>query len=133
MTVHFPIALVMVGFLADVLSLFIKKEKWLIKAGYYLMILGTIAAIVAYLTGAIFTKELTGTLNDIKERHELFSTITLWILVIGCSFRIFLVYKKLDQSPLKWVPFIFYIIAVVSIGITGFLGGVLVYNNMIKI
>jgi uncharacterized membrane protein len=133
MTVHFPIALVMVGFLADVLSIFFKKEKWLIKVGFYLMILGTIAVIVAYLTGAIFTKELTGAAHDLKERHEFFAGLAMWILLIGCAFRIFLVYKKLDESPLKWVPFFFYIIAVICVGITGYLGGAIVYDNLLKI
>ncbi len=38
MIVHFPIALILAGFLADTLSLFIKKEPCLSKVGFYLML-----------------------------------------------------------------------------------------------
>ena len=39
MIVHFPIALIIVGFFAEVVSLFFKSEKCLSKTGFYLMIL----------------------------------------------------------------------------------------------
>jgi uncharacterized membrane protein len=50
MIVHFPIALLIVGFLFDILSLFIKKEFYS-NAGFYLLILGTLGIIAAYFTG----------------------------------------------------------------------------------
>lgn len=55
MIVHFPVALIIVGFTAEVVSLFFKSEKCLSKTGFYLMILGTLAAIAAWLTGQLFT------------------------------------------------------------------------------
>jgi uncharacterized membrane protein len=59
MLVHFPIALITVGFLADVVFLFYKKEICLSKTGFYLMIVGTLAAAAAYLSGQLFTNEPT--------------------------------------------------------------------------
>jgi hypothetical protein len=44
MIVHFPVALILVGFLADVVFLFLKKELCLSKMGLYLMVLGTLKA-----------------------------------------------------------------------------------------
>ena len=51
MIVHFPIALITVGFLADVFSLFFKNEKCLSKTGFYLMVMGALSAIAAWSTG----------------------------------------------------------------------------------
>lgn len=133
MTVHFPIALILVGFIVDIIGLMNRKESWLIKAGFYLMLLGTIFAIAAYITGAFFTPELTGPKGVMEERHELFAKITLAILLIGTGFRIFIVIKKLDQTSLKYIVFIFYALSAVLIGITGFLGGSLVYDYMIRV
>jgi uncharacterized membrane protein len=47
MIVHFPIALITIGFTADVVSLFIRNEKCLSKTGFYLMVTGALAAIAA--------------------------------------------------------------------------------------
>ena len=51
--VHFPVALIIVGFFAEVASLFFKKEKCLSKTGFYLMMLGTLGAIAAWSSGTI--------------------------------------------------------------------------------
>jgi uncharacterized membrane protein len=48
MVVHFPIALIAAGFLAEVVSIFFRSEKCLSKTGFYLLVLGALAAIVAW-------------------------------------------------------------------------------------
>ena len=50
MIVHFPIALLIVGFLADAVGLIFKKD-FFTKAGFYLLILGTLGVVAAYLSG----------------------------------------------------------------------------------
>ncbi len=40
MLVHFPIALIVLGFIADFASLIFKKEACLSKTGFYLLIAG---------------------------------------------------------------------------------------------
>lgn len=131
MTVHFPIAIVLIGFLVDIASIIFKKEKWLSKAGFYLMIIGTLSAIAAFLTGEFLTKEFSGAASELKERHELFAKIAMWILIVGSALRVFLVYRKMDESPLKWLVFLLYAIAAISVGIAGYLGGSLVYDYMV--
>ena len=69
--VHFPIALIIVGFFADVVFLFFKSEKCLSKTGFYLMVLGALAAIAAWTTGQLFTDEPSqGEIAKVFERHE---------------------------------------------------------------
>jgi uncharacterized membrane protein len=54
--VHFPIAIITIGFIAEVASLFFKEEKCLSKTAFYLMVVGTLCAIVAWGTGQLFTQ-----------------------------------------------------------------------------
>jgi len=129
--VHFPIALVIIGFLAEIAFLFFKKETSLSKMGYYLLIVGTLAAIVAWLTGNFFTTEMDGAAGKIRESHELFATITLGILLVTSVLRTTLLILKSKNSGLKIIAFVLYGLAAISVSITGYLGGSLVYNYML--
>ena len=131
MLVHFPIALIVVGFLADFISLIFKKEQCLSKAGLYLMILGTLGAIAAVLTGEFFTKELAGEAENVQETHELFASITMYTMIVAILIRFFLIYTKREVSNLKWFVFALYGIGTISVSITGFYGGTLVYKFLI--
>jgi uncharacterized membrane protein len=69
--VHFPIALITVGFIAEVASLFFRREKCLSKTGFYLMVLGSLTAIAAWSSGHLFTEEPTGAeILKVFLRHE---------------------------------------------------------------
>jgi uncharacterized membrane protein len=132
--VHFPVALIITGFFLDVVSLFFsKKEPCLSKAGFYLMILGTLAAVAGYLTGVFFTSEMSGAAGELKERHELFAIVTMIVMIIASIFRIILVLLKKENSGLKWLVFVLFFIATASVGYTGFLGGSLVFDFMVGI
>lgn len=133
MLVHFPIALVIFGFLAEIAFLFFKNEISLGKMGYYLLILGTLAAILGWLTGSLFTSDLDGAAGKIKETHELFATITLGLLLVTSIMRSAMLILKSENSNLKIVSFIFYGLATASVSITAFLGGSLVYDYMLGI
>ena len=133
MLVHFPIALVIFGFLAEIAFLFFKKEISLGKMGYYLLILGTLAAIVTWLTGSLFTTDMEGAAGKIEETHALFATITLVLLLIASAMRLTMQIKMVENKALKIIAFIFYGLAFTTISITGFLGGTLVYDYMLGI
>jgi uncharacterized membrane protein len=127
--VHFPIATIIVGFLADIVSLFFKDEKCLSKTGFYLMLTGTIAAIAAWSSGHLFTDPPTdGEFVKVFTRHETGATITMILMIIGSFFRTWLVIKKREESPLKWIAFSIYLLAVVTITYTGYMGGTMVYG-----
>ena len=133
MLVHFPIALIMIGFIAELLSLFFKKEACLSFAGFWLLITGTLAAAAAYLAGSFFTGEMTGTAGTVKEIHELFASITLWTMVVNAIFRIWLRLSGREGGGLKWLGFIIYAASAIAVCITGFYGGTLVFNYMMPL
>lgn len=134
MLVHFPIALVSIGFLLEIFYLLRKKEVCLTKAGFYLLILGTLAAVVTWLSGMLFTSEMEGAAGQIRETHELFANITLALLLIAASLRVYLsVKKKEDNKAMKNIALLLYALATVSVFATGFFGGTLVYNYMMPL
>lgn len=130
--VHFPVALITVGFFFEVVSLFFKSEKCLSKTGFYLMVLGTLAAVAAWSSGQLFTIEPTeGSIAGVFKKHETGALITMILMIIGSAFRIWLVVKKKEETQLKWVAFTFYFLGFVAVTFTGFMGGTMVYDYMI--
>lgn len=133
MVVHFPIALIMVGFLADLASLIFTKEKCLSRMGFYLEILGLLAALVAFGTGYFLTGEMEGEAGIVRDRHELFATMTLIAIIVASLFRIVIIYQDKEETKLKYLAMALYLFAFVFVGITGYIGGSLVMNYMIGI
>lgn len=134
MIVHFPIALITIGFLADVLSLYFREEKWLSKSAFYLMVIGAFSALAAWSTGQLFTTEpAQGAIVEVFEKHETGALVTMIIMLIGSVFRIWLVVNKKEESGLKWVAFSLYFIGFCAVTFTGYMGGTMVYNYMMAI
>ena len=133
MLVHFPIALVMFGFIIELASLIIKKELCLPKLSLYLLVTGTLATVAAWLSGELFTSEMSGAAGSVKESHELFAFITMCLLIVTSVIRLMLASGKKENSTLKWISFILYGIAAITVSITGFFGGTLVYNYMMPL
>jgi uncharacterized membrane protein len=130
--VHFPIALITAGFIAEVASLFFKSEKCLSRTGFYLMVLGSIAAIAAWSTGHLFTEEPTqGEILKVFIRHKTGALVTMILIISGTIFRIWLMVKKKEETRLKWIAFGFYLLAFFAVTFTGFMGGIMVYNFML--
>lgn len=134
MIVHFPVALITVGFLAEVVSLFFKDEKCLSKTGFYLMLLGTLGAIAAWSTGHLFTTEpAQGAIVNIFEKHETGALITMIVMIIGSGFRVWLLLRKMEDTEFKWIAFVFYLLGFASVTYTGLMGGNMVYNFMMAL
>ena len=134
MIVHFPIALITAGFLADVIFLFFKSEKCLSKTGFYLMVIGALAAVAAWSTGQLFTSEpVDGEIVKIFERHETGALVTMIVMLIGAIIRVYLVVKKKEETQLKWLVFTIYLIGFVAVTFTGFMGGTMVYDFMMSL
>ncbi len=127
--IHFPIALIIIGFLADVVSLFFKDEKCLSKTGFYLMLLGALAAIAAWSSGHLFTEHPTeGEFVSVFVRHRTWATITMILMILGAGLRTWLVIKKKEETRLKWFVFGFFLLAIITITYTGYMGGTMVYG-----
>ena len=95
MIVHFPIALLIVGFLADAAGIFLKKE-FFSKAGFYLLIFGTLGVAAAYLSGNIAGDGITeaGSLKQALETHESAAELSLWLMIWTALVRIALQLTK---------------------------------------
>jgi uncharacterized membrane protein len=133
MIVHFPIALIIAGFLADTLFIFYKRESWLSKAGFSLMLLGTLAAGVAFLTGELFTSEPTeGEIVNIYNLHTTGAFITIITMSLVSLFRIYVVLKQ-QERRFKWVVYGLYLVGTAAVSFTGFMGGTMVYGYMLGI
>lgn len=130
MLVHFPIALLVVGFLADVTGLFVKKG-FFTQVAFLLQILGTIGVIAAVITGHLAGAGVSdeGMLGQAVERHEDAATLTLYISCMAVVYRIIMVYLKKYESFWKTIGLIMYFASVVAIARTGYYGGELVYKH----
>lgn len=133
MLVHFPIALILLGFIFDLVAMFYKKEAGLSMVGFYLLILGTFFALIAILSGTLFTTEMSGAAGDVKETHELFAWITVINLILLSAYRIYIKVKGREGNALSRLSFAWYGLAAALVSITGFWGGTLVYNYMMPL
>ncbi|MCK9425125.1 MAG: hypothetical protein M0Q21_03680 [Ignavibacteriaceae bacterium] len=130
MIVHFPIALLIVGFLSEVVGLFLKKE-FFTKAAFYLLILGTLGVVAAYITGDIAGDGVseTGQLKNALETHEHAAQLTLWLMAGAAIVRIALVWMKKFEGVFKYAAFVLFLAGVLSVARTGYYGGELVYKH----
>lgn len=130
MIVHFPIALLIVGFLSEIAGLILKKN-FFSNAAFYLLILGTVGVIAAYLSGEYAGDGIveTGTLKQALETHEDAALLSLWLMVGTAIVRIAFVLVKKYQGILKWLSFALFFIGVLSIARTGYYGGNLVFKH----
>ncbi len=130
MIVHFPIALLIVGFLFDVVGLITKKE-FFEKAGFYLMVLGSIGVLAAYLSGenAGSGIEEAGALKTALENHEDAAFLASIFVSISFVFRVVIVFMKKYTGKIKYAATVLFLLAVLAIARTGYYGGELVYKH----
>ncbi len=130
MIVHFPIALILVGFLFELASLFIKKELFSTVA-FYLLILGTLGIAAAYLSGDLAGEGIseTGALKTALETHEHAAGLALWIIISASVIRIAYILLKDKIKFLRWVSFVLFAVGVFAVARTGYYGGQLVYKH----
>ena len=82
--VHFPIALITVGFIAEVVISFFQKKNVCQRQVFILMILGSLAAIAGWASGQLFTEEPTqGEILKVFHNHETGALITMILILIG--------------------------------------------------
>ncbi|OGU77473.1 MAG: hypothetical protein A2V93_00250 [Ignavibacteria bacterium RBG_16_34_14] len=121
MIVHFPLVLLILAVLLDVTGLFLKKDNWLTKAGLLLYLLGTIAAVLAFLTGRAASDNLAIPANTIPavNDHTDWAEITLWFFIIYTIVRlaIGIILKSLTK------------IIVIPMVLIGFLGIYFLYQT----
>ncbi len=129
MIIHFPIALIITGFLSEIIALLIKKE-FFNKAAFYLLLLGALSAIAAYLSGESAGEGIeSGPLKAPMELHENAAMITLWLAIATALFRVIVTFLKTNRPWTRWVGILLFIALIGSVTRTGYLGGQLVFSH----
>jgi uncharacterized membrane protein len=131
MLVHFPIAIITVGFLFDFLSLLVKKDPCLSRTGYWLEVIGMVGAIFAFGSGYFFTSPMEGEAGIMRDKHELYATLTLVSIILATMFRVVINYMNKETTNLKYISLGLFFISMVFVSVTGYLGGTLVIEFMI--
>jgi uncharacterized membrane protein len=129
MAVHFPIALLIVGFLFDLVSLFYKKT-FFSQSAFYLLLLGMAGTVVSYLAGNAAGEGMEeGTLKKAMELHEQAATISLWLTIITALVYAGYYLFKYHPRWLRIAGVLLFAGVIASIARTGYLGGQLVYKH----
>jgi len=129
MIVHFPVALVLVAFFTEILGIIFKK-KFYQEATFYILLLATIGASVAYITGNAAGDGMDGgSLLQAMEAHEKAATFTLVFTIAAFVAKSALYILKKQILWLKILSFVLLMAAAGGVASTGYLGGQLVYKH----
>lgn len=129
MVIHFPIALIMAGFLSELIALFSKKQFFK-NAAFYLLLLGALGAIVAYVSGSYAGGGMTDAmLQEPLELHENAALITLCLAIITSLVRAAMYYFHYQRTWTQWASFLLFAVLVGYVARTGYLGGQLVFKH----
>jgi uncharacterized membrane protein len=131
--VHFPIALLMVAFLLDALSYLFRKVNCLPKMAFWLLLLGTLGAIAAVLTGEFFTAELSGEVGKLLNSHEILAKFTMSLGIATSLLSSYAWWKHIERKMLNIVISFLMLVIAGMVAATGFFGGSMVYDFMIGI
>lgn len=138
--VHFPIALLLIYSLLKIIPFY----KWFPNVAWrqierVFLLLGVLGGFISLYTGEI-AEHLVRPDHDLVEMHSAFATISVWlyvalllgelIMILSTRYTLPEFIKKLGGFLTnRWVSIVIAFCALVTISITGLLGGVLVYGN----
>jgi uncharacterized membrane protein len=122
---HIPIAMLFFSFIFDLCAVIIKKKDWH-TAGFLSLIVGTLGAIAAVITGPDAPQD---TRNPLFHDHQLYANLTMYLFIVLSLARLFFHYRKkidIGKTP------IYLFIALIGAGLvtyTGHLGGKMVHKD----
>ncbi|MCZ8514041.1 DUF2231 domain-containing protein [Paenibacillus filicis] len=119
--IHFPIALLLVSFLFDLLGSLLRKSDWH-TAGLLCLILGTLGAIAAVATGPEDR-------NPLLPTHELFGKLTMILFILLTLARLFYRFRKSADIGGAPVYLAAALIGICLVSYTGHLGGQMVHKQ----
>lgn len=131
--IHFPIAFFILYFIFETAGIILKKE-YLNKSAFIILALAVFFSIVAVLTGNQaheMVKQIqvdAALYNELIDKHELFSTITLWYFLALLIARTYLTVKKKFADKLRYLFVLLGLIGTVLIYLTATYGGELVFK-----
>ena len=128
--IHFPVALLVSALLFALLAILIKNKQELFKELlFWNIILGTIGAVLAVITGLVAESNLVhnNAIHTIMETHELLGYIITSAFVI---ISVWLILRKTKMQIKEFASLTFFIaLFSVLVGYTAHLGGKMVYQE----
>lgn len=126
--VHFPIALLTVYSLLEIIGIVFRNE-FISKSALLILCIGLVSAFFAVLTGNQAADEFNF-VNDASRalfnQHQNYATYLLWFTVILCGLRIYVVLKKKFDGLIKYVFILLALLIIFFVYQTGMIGGELV-------
>ncbi len=134
--VHFPIALLVVAVLCDVIRVFLKDQSWLHKMVLALYAAGTVGLIASFLSGrqAVETVTVTGDAIPVVTAHEDWALYTLIFYFAFTLLRGWTWWKNLEVKKPALIGLV--LLAFAGTGMlwyTGELGAKLVYKHGVAV
>ena len=135
--VHFPIVLLGVALLSDVLAFLFPTRDWLRKAALFLYVLGALAAGATFWSGrqAADSFDLPPAAQSVLSQHENLALYTLWFFGIYAALRLFLPATG-GLGNRRWLHALMVAISVGGQGLvfaTADQGGALVYRHAVGV
>lgn len=129
MVIHFPIALLLTGFISELIGIIFKKT-FFNKTAFYLLILGTLGTVVSYLSGDAAGDGMEGgTLGQAIELHKNAAVITLWLAIITSIVYGATAWFKYSNKWIKIISVLLFAFVIGAVTRTAYLGGQLVYKH----
>jgi uncharacterized membrane protein/nitrite reductase/ring-hydroxylating ferredoxin subunit len=128
--VHLPIGMFYLSFLLDLWSL-IHAGNSLVRGSFYLLSLGVACALLAALPGfADYTSiRRDSDAKKIATRHMILNLIAVVLYAVSVLLR----RGALDEASVSILPFALSLVGVAIISYSGYLGGVLVYDEGVAV
>jgi uncharacterized membrane protein len=129
MLIHFPIALLLVAFLSELIAAIFKSEFYK-KVSLLLLILGTIGVIAAFLSGGSAGVGIEeGPLKIPMELHEQAANFSIWMACIAATFHTTIYFLNYKSAVTKAIGIVLFAVLIAAISRTAYLGGQLVYSH----
>jgi len=128
MLVHFPIALVIVMFVLDLLGVLFKRDR--LKQSAFILMWFALAGAAAAVISGLIAEDISWhpiAVGEMLETHELMGFLTLGSMALLVVVR--LAFRKKIESGLSWLPVIIGGLAIVFIAYGGYLGGEMVFTH----
>lgn len=129
--VHFPIALLYSALAVEIAGFILKKEG-LRNAVAPMLVLASLGALAAVITGLIAHEQLgkmSTEVHELIETHELFAFLTLGFCLASALIRIVAHVKGIASGKIALIGFVLLVLACVLAGITGYFGGEIVFKH----
>lgn len=127
MIVHFPIALLTVSVIFDLVATQWRHESFQ-DAGFYTLITGLVGAVAAVVTGAMAEEavENKGIPESVLEIHEALGYATLLFFIGLLALRLLMRWKLIKEVPALYLAM--GVVGIVILSAAGYFGGSLVYD-----